>query len=58
MIFLKVHEATEGVSVTPDRNHLTVLEVYMLRHPDLLRKVRHQFQMASLAQLGEHLLQS
>ena len=37
--FLQVHEHTNGVSVAPGkRNHLTVLEVMMLKHPELLKK--------------------
>jgi len=34
----KVHEATQGVSTDPNKNHLSMLEVYMMRHPDILKK--------------------
>ncbi|XP_074657566.1 tubulin epsilon and delta complex protein 1-like [Tubulanus polymorphus] len=35
----KIHESTQGVSTTPDRSHLSMLEVYLLRHPDALKKM-------------------
>lgn len=35
----RVHDSTIGVSLTPDRNHLTVLEVHLLRHPEYLKKL-------------------
>ncbi|XP_064623209.1 tubulin epsilon and delta complex protein 1-like [Lineus longissimus] len=38
-LFHKVHEATEGISSTPDRDHLSMLEVYLLRHPEALKKM-------------------
>lgn len=34
----KIHEATSGVSLSPEKNHLSMLEVHMLRHPELLKK--------------------
>ncbi|CAH1791815.1 unnamed protein product [Owenia fusiformis] len=34
----KVHESTYGTSLSPDMKHLSALEVYMLRHPELLKK--------------------
>ncbi|XP_069116586.1 tubulin epsilon and delta complex protein 1-like [Argopecten irradians] len=37
----KVRECTQGVSLTPSLSHLTALEVHMLKHPDLLKKVFH-----------------
>ena len=36
---MQIHESTLGVSITPDKNHLSMLEVYMLRKPELLKKV-------------------
>ncbi len=36
----QIHEATQGVSLSPDRSHLSMLEVYMLKHPEMLKKVR------------------
>ncbi|XP_060079230.1 tubulin epsilon and delta complex protein 1-like [Ylistrum balloti] len=37
----KVHECTQGVSLSPGVSHLTALEVHMLKHPELLKKVFH-----------------
>ncbi|XP_033734862.1 tubulin epsilon and delta complex protein 1-like [Pecten maximus] len=37
----KVHECTQGVSLSPSLSHLTALEVHMLKHPELLKKVFH-----------------
>ncbi|XP_021370592.1 uncharacterized protein C14orf80 homolog isoform X2 [Mizuhopecten yessoensis] len=37
----KVHECTQGVSLSPRLSHLTALEVHMLKHPELLKKVFH-----------------
>ena len=37
---LQMSEATMGVSITPDRNHLTAMEIYMLKNPDMLKNVR------------------
>lgn len=34
----KLYEATTGVSTSPERNHLTVLEIYMIKNPEVLRK--------------------
>ncbi|ELT99332.1 hypothetical protein CAPTEDRAFT_222625 [Capitella teleta] len=34
----KIHGATSGVSVVPEKNHLSMLEVFMLRKPELLKK--------------------
>ncbi len=36
---LQIYEATQGVSSSPDNNHLSMLEVYMLRHPEILKQV-------------------
>lgn len=35
----RVHDSTTGVSLAPDRNHLTVMEVHLLRHPEYLKKL-------------------
>ncbi|KAK3092916.1 hypothetical protein FSP39_008842 [Pinctada imbricata] len=35
----QIHECTEGVSLSADRNHLSSMEVHMLRHPELLKKI-------------------
>lgn len=35
----RVHDSTVGVSLAPDRNHLTVMEVHLLRHPEYLKKL-------------------
>jgi len=38
----QIHEATAGVSgAIPCADHLSMFEVYMMRHPDVLRKVLH-----------------
>ncbi|XP_023931041.1 uncharacterized protein C14orf80 homolog [Lingula anatina] len=34
----KLHQSTNGISLDPEKNHLSMLEVYMLRHPELLKK--------------------
>ena len=38
----QIHKYTEGVSLSPERNHLSEIEVLMLRHPELLKKVCKQ----------------
>ncbi|XP_041351646.1 tubulin epsilon and delta complex protein 1-like [Gigantopelta aegis] len=35
----KVHNATSGVSLSPELNHLTLTEVHLLRHPEKLKKM-------------------
>ena len=36
---MQIHDNTEGVNLWPDTTHLSMLEVFMLRHPDMLDKV-------------------
>lgn len=35
----KIHECTQGVSSVAERSHLSVMEVHLLRHPELLKKI-------------------
>ena len=39
LFFLQVHDSTYGVSLNPERNHLSVMEVHLLKHPELMKKV-------------------
>ncbi|XP_063430034.1 tubulin epsilon and delta complex protein 1-like [Mytilus trossulus] len=35
----RVHDSTYGVSLNPERNHLSVMEVHLLKHPELMKKI-------------------
>lgn len=35
----KIHNATQGVSLSPGMNHLTTMQTHMLRHPQQMKKV-------------------
>ncbi|XP_048734695.1 tubulin epsilon and delta complex protein 1-like [Ostrea edulis] len=35
----RVHECTQGTSLTPDMPHLSSLEAHLLRHPELMNKI-------------------
>jgi len=38
-VTFQVHESTHNVSTYPGREHLSVLETYVLRHPEQLKMV-------------------
>ncbi|KAK3588755.1 hypothetical protein CHS0354_024237 [Potamilus streckersoni] len=35
----RIHESTQGVSLSGDKKHLSVMEVYLLRNPEHLKKI-------------------
>uniref|UniRef100_A0A2C9L7X0 Tubulin epsilon and delta complex protein 1 domain-containing protein n=1 Tax=Biomphalaria glabrata TaxID=6526 RepID=A0A2C9L7X0_BIOGL len=44
----KIHQYTQGVSLQTELNHLTPLEVYLLRHPESLKQMMFELEKDNL----------